>query len=122
MSEPTMPTREELEKLVEETMMIANLPEECCARCKFGQHDGPGPLYCFRFPPQAVMFKPAKFREQLNGQFPPTRPDLWCGEFRPRKPSGRWWVRRLWERMTNVCGETSLEPAPTGIPPKETLQ
>jgi hypothetical protein len=106
MTEPTLP-REELEALVLEAQELANLPAECCFRCRFGRHDGGGPFYCFRNPPQVIVkhtkVKGEGWQDVVGGQFPPTRPDLWCGEFRTKETLGhrtRSLLRRIFSKDT----------------------
>lgn len=70
--------------------MNEELPEECCAKCRFYMEDEHGQLSCHRYPPTVT---PATIRDMDDGErwievtydYPATNGYDWCGEFQPRK-------------------------------------
>jgi hypothetical protein len=65
-----------------------NLPEYC-KTCRFWvteSETGASPTAgeCRRYPPP--MFYDAKEQEFTSGEFPYTKPECWCGEWRPITP------------------------------------
>jgi|688.fasta_scaffold836328_2 hypothetical protein len=69
------------------------LPEECCAKCRFSlPFEMESLVFCRRFPPGSSMlvfdyddnFSVAT--KKVEQTFPMIDDDDWCGEFQPRKP------------------------------------
>lgn len=64
-----------------------NPPGECCEKCRFGfvlgiHKEGLKKIMeCRRLPPTAYPLA----QGQTISLYPPTRGDLWCGEFAPAK-------------------------------------
>jgi hypothetical protein len=60
---------------------------ERCEKCKWMQPLAQGEMQCRRFPPTFVAFAmptPQGVKTNMLSNWPPTRPDSWCGEFKPR--------------------------------------
>ena len=56
--------------------------ERKCKNCEFWFKQPNGATECRREPPEPMLVPNPLTREVgVNGFFPPTNPDIWCGEF-----------------------------------------
>ncbi len=74
--------------------MSEELPDECCAKCRFYDRDDYDVIdgdkfgFCRRYPP-SINFERWRREVGLNpvcGVSPPVWEHDWCGEFQPRQP------------------------------------
>lgn len=65
-------------------MSEQELPQECCAKCRFGAYYGFSHSECRK---RAPIVHPASIKGS-QGAFPMVRAEWWCGEFEPRQEHG----------------------------------
>lgn len=69
------------------------LPEECCAKCRFYRRWGNNPMACHRYPPVLTpgeisvhLDDDAAWCVETSTEYPEPPESDWCGEFQPVKP------------------------------------